>query len=133
MNYTKLASEARKLYDAFREEHFDENQSYYLTKECVRDYPIFREMIEKEEPGEVKGYIHFIAGSKIPIYSTSWDSLTNSMILCTPEGTYRMSDEMVYDINSFGPSMRSVYYAHDGNSWYRLYTIDHVEFLERKK
>ena len=130
MDYTKLTSEARKLYDAFRNEHFDENQSYYLTKVCVRDYPIFREMIEKEQsPEEVKGYIHFIDGHKIPFYSAKWDSTINSTILTTKEGIYRMGDEMVHDMCSFMPTLRSVYYKQDGTNWYRLYEVDYVEYL----
>lgn len=130
MDYTKLAKEAYKFYSALRDEKFDANQAYGITKVCVRDYPIFREMIEAEKtPEQEKGYIHFIDGHKIPFYSTSWDSLTNSIVLCTAEGNYRTSDEMVYDMGSFRPSVRPVYYKHDGTSWCRLYTIDHVEYL----
>ena len=139
MDYTKLAKEAYKMYAALRDEMFDAQQAYGIVKVCVRDYPIFREMVDKEEetPEEnqkdVIGYIHFIAGGKIPIYSTSWDSSTNSMILCTPQGNYRTSDEMVQDVSHIRPYVRSVYYAHDGLNWYRLYTIDHIEFIEREK
>lgn len=130
MNYTKIAEEARKLYSALRDAEFDANQAYGITKVCVRDYPIFREMIEKEHtPEEEKGYIHFIDGHKIPFYSIKWDSTISSTILTTEEGIYRISDEMVHDMSSFIPTTRSAYYKHDGTSWYRLYTIDHVEYM----
>lgn len=130
MDYTKLAKEAYKMYAALRDEKFDANQAYGITKVCVRDYPIFREMIEKEQsPEEVVGYIHFIDGHKIPFYNTKWDSTINSTILTTEEGIYRISDELVHDLSSFLPTLRSAYYKHDGTSWYRLYSIDHVEYL----
>ena len=55
MNYTKLASEARKLYTALRDEEFDAESACEIVKVCVRDYPIFREMIEKEEDEKIIG------------------------------------------------------------------------------
>lgn len=71
MNYKKLANEARKLYRAFRDEAFTCDEAYKLTKSCVEEFPIFREMIE-EETEEVKGpeivaFICFKDGSKIPV------------------------------------------------------------------
>lgn len=130
MDYTKLAKEAYKMYASLRDEKFDANQAYEIVKVCVRDYPIFREMIEMEPtPEEEKGYIHFVSGHKIPFYSTKWDSTINSSVFSTAEGAYRKSDEMVYDINNFMPTLRPVYYMYDGTGWNRLYTIDHIEYL----
>ena len=130
MDYTKLASEARKLYHALRDEEFDAEQAYDITKICVRDYPMFREMIEKEKtPEEVVGYIHFVDGHKIPFYSIKWDSTINSTILTAEEGIYRISDELAHDLTSFMPTLKNAYYKHDGTCWHRLYSIDYIEYL----
>lgn len=130
MDYTKLASEARKLYHALRDEEFDAAQAYDITKFCVRDYPIFREMIEKEQsPEEAIGYVHFIAGDKTPIYSKKYNPNTDTTTLHTELGDYRIGTETVYDPLKFYPSVNAVYYAFDGVNWYRLYTIDHIEYL----
>lgn len=51
MNYLKLASEAYKLYNAFFDKFYDRDQAFELTKFCIKEFPIFREMIvEEEEP-----------------------------------------------------------------------------------
>lgn len=128
MNYTKLASEARKLYDAFREEHFDENQSYYLTKECIRDYPIFREMIEKEEHENVIGYLYFVDGHKEPIYK--YVSITcETDEVHTKDGVYRRYTYNAYDGLSFRGREVTEYYTFIDKIWERIYTIDHIELF----
>lgn len=130
MNYTKLAEEARKLYYALKDEEFDASQAFDLTRICIRDYPIFRDMIEEEQtPEEVIGYLHFIAGDKTPIYSKEYNPSTDTTTLHTELGNYRMGTELTHDPLRFYPSVNTVYYAFDGTSWYRLYTIDHVELF----
>lgn len=129
MNYTKLAKEARKLYDAFREEHFDENQSYYLTKECIRDYPIFREMIEKEEePGEEIGYLYFIDGSREPIYK--YVCITGDIYeLHTKDNAYRQHNYIEYGGLSFSGREVTEYLKFINKNWEVIYTVDHIEFF----
>lgn len=48
MNYTKLAAEVRRLYHAFRNAYFTDSESFELTKFCVKEFSIFREMIEED-------------------------------------------------------------------------------------
>lgn len=75
MIYTKLVSEVSKLYDAFHAEFSSHDESLALTKICLREFPIFREMIE-EEPVEIDsepnkkpiGYIRFTNGTLEAIY-----------------------------------------------------------------
>ena len=128
MNYTKLANEARKLYDALREEHFDENQSYYLTKECIRDYPIFREMIEKEEDEKIIGYLYFVDGHKEPIYK--YVSITcETDEVHTKDGAYRRYTYNAYDGFSFRGREVTEYFTFIDKDWNRIYTIDHIELF----
>ena len=49
MDYTKLSQEARKLYDAFFDAFYDRDQAFELTKFCIREFPIFKEMIKEED------------------------------------------------------------------------------------
>lgn len=128
MNYTKLASEARKLYDAFREEHFDENQSYYLTKECIRDYPIFREMIEKEEDERIIGYLYFVDGHKEPIYKYLSISCETDEVH-TKDGAYRRYTYIAYDGFSFRGREVTEYYTFIDKDWKQIYTVDHIELF----
>lgn len=128
MNYMKLASEARKLYDAFREEHFDENQSYYLTKECIRDYPIFREMIEKEEDEKIIGYLYFIDGHKEPIYKYLSISCETDEVH-TKDGAYRRYTYNAYDGLSFRGREVTEYFTFIDRDWRQIYIIDHIELF----
>ena len=49
MNYSKLSKEAYKLYLAFIDAYFDYNQAFELTKFCIKEFPIFREMINEDD------------------------------------------------------------------------------------
>ena len=50
MNYNKLSKEVYKLYRTFFDDFLDRDQAFELTKFCIKEFPIFREMIEEEEP-----------------------------------------------------------------------------------
>ena len=128
MNYTKLASEARKLYDAFREEHFDENQSYYLMKECIRDYPIFREMIEKEEDEKVIGYLYFVDGHKEPIYEMI-ELSPDAIKLHTKDDVFKQVTYRDYSGFSFIPVERREHLKFIDNDWVKVYSIDRIELF----
>jgi hypothetical protein len=128
MNYTKLASEARKLYHALRDAEFDANQAYGITEVCVRDYPIFRGMIE-EDPKPVIGYIHFINGDKKPIYEKK-KSTMNSYELHTDYDIYIVAE--TYDPYSFLGVTSIEYYRYNKDSVMndRVFNIDRIEMLE---
>lgn len=49
MDYTKLSAEAYKLYSAFRDVYFTDSQAFELTKFCIKEFPIFKEMIKEED------------------------------------------------------------------------------------
>ena len=49
MNYTKLAEETRKLYHSFRDAWFNDSEAFELTKFCIKEFPIFRDMIKEED------------------------------------------------------------------------------------
>lgn len=49
MDYTKLSAEAYKLYLAFCNAYFDSKQAFELTKFCIKEFPIFKEMIKEED------------------------------------------------------------------------------------
>ena len=48
MDYRKLADEAYKLYNAFYNVFLNKDLAFDLTKFCVKEFPIFREMVEEE-------------------------------------------------------------------------------------
>ena len=129
MNYTKLAKEAYKMYAALRDEKFDAHQSYGIVKVCVRDYPIFREMIEKEEDEKIIGYLYFVDGHKEPIYK--YVSITcETDEVHTKDGAYRRWTHNVYDgAYSFNGRKVTEYYTVINTEWTRIYTIDHIELF----
>ena len=131
MNYTKLASEAYKMYAALRDEKFDAQQAYGIVKVCVRDYPIFREMIE-EDPKPIIGYIHFNNGDKKPIYEKKIASM-NSYELYTDDCVYHVVD--TYDPYSFSGGHGYAYYrcTNATVSNERVFNIDRIEMLEESK
>ena len=101
MNYTKLAKEARKLYHALRDENFNDGEAYDITKVCVRDYPIFQEMIEKEEDEKIIGYLYFVDGHKEPIYKyvsiTYWtDEVHMNILNCFKGESYVILDYFIH-------------------------------------
>lgn len=49
MNYSKLSKEAYKLYNAFFDQFFDKDRAFELTKFCIKEFPIFREMIKEDD------------------------------------------------------------------------------------
>lgn len=49
MNYKKLANEVYKLYRTFFDVFFDRDQAFELTKFCVKEFPMFKEMIEEDQ------------------------------------------------------------------------------------
>ena len=130
MNYTKLASEARKLYTALRDEEFDADSACEIVKVCVRDYPIFREMIEKEEtPEEAIGYLYFTDGSKEPIYKYI-NVHDDTFEMHTKDNVYRQVNYIEYHALSFnGYKTVSDYYTYIDKDWKRIYTVDHIELL----
>lgn len=128
MNYTKLASEARKLYHALRDENFNDKEAYDITKVCVRDYPIFREMIEKEGDEKAIGYLYFVDGHKEPIYK--YVSISCEMDeVHTKDGAYRRYTYNAYDGFPFRDREVTEYYTFIDKDWKQIYTIDHIELF----
>lgn len=128
MNYTKLASEARKLYTTLRDEEFDANQAYEIVKVCVRDYPIFREMIDKEEDEKIIGYLYFVDGHKEPIYKYVSISCETDEVH-TKDGAYRRYTYNAFDGLSFRGREVTEYYTFINKDWTIIYTIDHIELF----
>ena len=128
MNYTKLASEARKLYIALRDEDFDAESACEIVKVCVRDYPIFQEMIEKEEDEKVIGYLYFIDGSKEPIYK--YLSVTcETDEVHTKDSAYRRHSYTEYARYSFSGREVTEYFTIIDKDWKQIYTVDHIELF----
>lgn len=128
MNYTKLASEARKLYTALRDEEFDAESACEIVKVCVRDYPIFREMIEKEEDEKIIGYLYFIDGHKEPIYKYLVITSETDEVH-TKDGAYRRYTYNVYDGFSFRGREVTEYFTFIDKDWKQIYIIDHIELF----
>lgn len=132
MDYTKLAKEARKLYDAFRNEHFDENQSYYLTKVCVQDYPIFREMIKKDGYSEnydgVVGYVYFANDHRDPIYEVIEIS-PGTIEVRTEEDAYRQVTISEYRAYEFTPRTVTEYFKYEDKDWKQIHFIDYIKLF----
>lgn len=130
MNYTKLASEARKLYTALRDEEFDAESACEIVKVCVQDYPIFREMIEKEETSEEAiGYLYFTNGSKEPIYKYL-HVCGDTYEMHTKDNVYRQVIYTERDMFSLsGYKTVSEYYTYIDKDWKRIYTVDHNELF----
>ena len=128
MNYTKLASEARKLYTALRDEEFDAESACEIVKVCVRDYPIFREMIELEEDEKMIGYLYFVDGHKEPIYKyVSVTSETDEVH--TKDGAYRRYSYTEYNGYSFIGREVTDYFTFIDKDWKQIYTVDHIELF----
>lgn len=49
MNYTILSEEAYKLYTSFCNVCFTDSQAFELTKFCIKEFPVFKEMIKEED------------------------------------------------------------------------------------
>lgn len=129
MNYTRLAREARKLYHALRDENFDAEQAYDITKVCVRDYPIFREMIEKEDHENVIGYLYFIDGSKEPIYKHL--CITGNVFeVHTKDDVYRETTYTEYGCFSFMPTIAREFKKYINKNWEVVNTVDHIELIK---
>ena len=129
MNYTKLAEEARKLYNALKDEEFDAEQAYDITKICVRDYPIFREMIEKEQtPEEAIGYVYFVNDNKEPIYKVT-EITMDTIEIHTKDNAYRRYAYEDYEHYAFYTKTKYDYSKFINNEWQNIYTIDHVEMF----
>lgn len=126
MNYTKLTSEARKLYTALRDEEFDANQAYEIVKVCVRDYPIFREMIDEDE--KMIGYLYFVDGHKEPIYKYLRISCETDEVH-TKDGAYRRYTYNAYDGLSFRGREVTEYLKFIDKDWKQIYSIDHIELF----
>ena len=131
MNYTKLASEARKLYHALRDEEFYEDQAYEIVKVCVRDYPIFQEMIEEEQTTEysiddIIGYLHFVDEHTEPIYKAT-KVCSNAVDVQTSKETYRVAKED----NPFSFSEDIKFFRYDPErtetGWIRDFSISEIE------
>lgn len=132
MNYSKLAEESSKLHEAFRHVGWCDEWAYELTKTCVREFPIFREMIEEERtPERIIGYVHFANGTKESIHNKDIDKGTGRTIVYTENNLYSISTETVYDYHSYIPTEKKVYYILDkDNSWQSYtYAIDHIDFI----
>lgn len=128
MNYTKLAKEAYKMYAALRDEKFDAQQAYGIVKVCVRDYPIFREMIAKEEDEKIIGYLYFIDGHKEPIYKYLSISCETDEVH-TKDGAYRRHTYNAYDGLSFRGREVTEYFTFIDRDWRQIYIIDHIELF----
>lgn len=129
MNYTKLASEARKLYSALRDEEFDANQAYEITKVCVRDYPIFREMIEEERtPENAIGYVSFVNGSKEPIYKVV-QVTSDTIEFHTKDGAYRKYTYHECTHYPFNDIEKHSYSKFIDKEWKNIYTIHYIELF----
>lgn len=128
MNYTKLASEARKLYTALRDEEFDVNQAYEIVKVCVRDYPIFREMIDKEEDEKIIGYLYFVDGHKEPIYKHVIMPYETDEVH-TKDGAYRRYTNNAYDGFSFRGKEVTEYLKLIDKDWKKISSIDRIELF----
>lgn len=48
MDYTKLSSEAFKLYESFINAGFPTDYAFELTKFCVKEFPMFKNFIVEE-------------------------------------------------------------------------------------
>lgn len=48
MNYQKLSHEIYKMYNTFLIDFRDVSQAFELAKFCVKEFPIFRDMIEED-------------------------------------------------------------------------------------
>lgn len=134
MNYTKLASEARKLYTALRDEEFDVESACEIVKVCVRDYPIFREMIEEEEltPDQALGYLYFVDGHKEPIYRFLRVT-DNTIEVHTKDCAYRETiyvEQYPFSFNiDFNSRTVKEYLTFFNNDWKTIYSIDHIELF----
>lgn len=129
MNYTKLASEARKLYSALRDEEFDANQAYEITKVCVRDYPIFRKMIEEEQsPEKAIGYVHFLDGHNEPIYKVV-EVTSDTIEFHTKDGVYRKYTYHEYARYDFNDIEKHDYSKFIDKEWKNIYTIHYIELF----
>lgn len=102
MNYNKLVSEVSKLYDAFRND-FGIDDSLAFTKICLREFPIFREMIEYEPvPPKIIGYVCFKDGTKEAIIdsayvnSSTYDYFTEEYVYRQHEYLGRSFDDIGY-------------------------------------
>lgn len=49
MDYRKLTKEAYKLYTEFCNAYFTNEQAFELTMFCIREFPIFRDMITESQ------------------------------------------------------------------------------------
>lgn len=128
MNYTKLAKEARKLYHALRDEEFDAESACEIVKVCVRDYPIFREMIDKEEDEKIIGYLYFVDGHMEPIYKYLSISCETDEVY-TKDGAYRRYTYNAYDGFSFRGREVTEYFTFIDKDWKQIYTVDHIELF----
>lgn len=52
MDYRKLTREAYKLYREFCDAYFTDEQAFELTMFCIKEFPIFKDMIT-ESQGEM--------------------------------------------------------------------------------
>ena len=128
MNYTKLAKEARKLYNALRDEEFDAESACEIVKVCVRDYPIFREMIEEEEYEKIIGYLYYVSGIKEPIYKTI-ELSPDAIEVHTKDGVFKQVTYSDYSGFSFIPVERREYLKFIENDWKYVHNIDHIELF----
>lgn len=48
MDYTKLTTEARKLFNSFLDAGFDVDNAFELTKFCIKEFPMFNNFIFEE-------------------------------------------------------------------------------------
>ena len=131
MNYTKLAEESSKIFEAFGQAGWCDEWAYELSKTCIREFPIFRDMIEGEKtPEQVIGYVHFKSGAKEAIYKREMYDDVGNIVVYTEFSVYRRSDELMDDPLYFNPILKPVYHILDSNeNWKRIFTIDHIEFI----
>lgn len=132
MNYTRLANESSKLFEAFRQDGWNDEWAYELTKSCIREFPIFREMIEKEQtPEQIIGYVYFVEGKKELIYKTENESV-DSVKIYTENNIYRQVITEEYNGMSFYPVKRVAYYKYNFDKnceWTRIFDIDRIEII----
>lgn len=125
MNYSKLAEESSKIFEAFRQAGWCDEWAYELSKTCIREFPIFREMIEEEKtPEQVIGCVHFVNGDKEPIYHTEKIAM-NAVEFRTSTDSYVVTEE--WDAFTLRTTTNYSKLNPKTNKWEKVYNIEAIE------
>lgn len=125
MNYSKLAEESSKMFEAFRQAGWNDEWAYELSKTCIREFPVFREMVEEERtPEQVIGYVYFVNGDKEPIYHTE-KIANNAVEFRTSTNNYIISEE--YDAFLLRTTTSYSKLNPKSNKWEKVYNIKAIE------